>query len=72
MFLRDSIYGIKEVVLSGGVFQNSYLLEGLYKKLMDDGYRVYINELVPTNDSGISVGQAAVVQSIVESEKVND
>jgi hydrogenase maturation protein HypF len=68
----SDIYGIKEVVLSGGVFQNSYLLEGLYKKLMDDGYRVYINELVPTNDSGISVGQAAVVQSIVESEKVND
>jgi hydrogenase maturation protein HypF len=53
-------YGIKEVTLSGGVFQNSYLLECLYKKLINEGFTVYINELVPTNDSGISVGQAGV------------
>lgn len=54
-------YNIKDIVLSGGVFQNSYLLRGLYKKLVGDGSVVFINELVPTNDSGISVGQAGVV-----------
>jgi len=51
---------INQIVLSGGVFENIYLLESVYKKLKDEGFIVYFNQQVPINDSGISVGQLAV------------
>lgn len=53
-------YGIRDVALSGGVFQNSILLERCLISLRDNGYKVYINNIVPPNDSGISLGQAYV------------
>ena len=49
-----------KVVLSGGTFQNKYLLEGTEKVLLKNGFRVYSHNVVPTNDGGISVGQLAV------------
>jgi hydrogenase maturation protein HypF len=52
--------GLQDVVLSGGVFENGYLLEGLISKLRDQGLCVYYNRLTPTNDGGIAFGQAAV------------
>ncbi len=52
--------GLDRVVLSGGVFQNKILLEGLIKKLEKDGFRVFSHRLVPANDGGISLGQAVV------------
>ena len=52
--------GIKDVALSGGVFQNSILLERCLEILRDNGYRVYINNKVPPNDSGIALGQAYI------------
>jgi hydrogenase maturation protein HypF len=48
------------VALSGGVFQNARLtrvMEGELKRL---GLAVLVHELVPPNDGGISVGQAAI------------
>ena len=45
--------GLGIVALSGGVFQNRLLLEQL-------SFQVYINRRVPPNDSGLSLGQAAV------------
>jgi len=51
--------GLKDVVLSGGVFENVYLLRGLIFKLKERNFRVYYNRLIPTNDSGLSFGQAA-------------
>jgi len=62
-------YKLENVVLSGGVFQNNYLLEGLYKKLKDNGFKVFFNEKVPINDEGISLGQLAISDSIIEREK---
>ncbi|QNI30168.1 carbamoyltransferase HypF [Alloacidobacterium dinghuense] len=51
---------IRTVVLSGGVFQNSLLLEDL-KPLFDVGkIRAWTNHAVPSNDGGISLGQAAI------------
>lgn len=50
--------GISLVVLSGGVFQNEILLRYTLDGLREDGLFPYINELVPTNDGGISIGQA--------------
>lgn len=60
--LRD-FYGINEVVLSGGVFQNSYLLKRIYKNLKSLGFKVYYNKKIPINDSGISLGQLAVADA---------
>ena len=49
-----------KVVLSGGTFQNKYLLEGIEKMLTGSGFEVYSHHIVPTNDGGISLGQLAV------------
>ena len=57
--LRDE-RKINKVALSGGVFQNNFLLENVYNKLKKDGFDVYIHRKVPPNDGGISLGQAAI------------
>jgi hydrogenase maturation protein HypF len=48
------------VVLSGGVFQNDLLLRDLKRLLEQDSVEVWINQAVPANDGGISLGQAAL------------
>ncbi len=50
--------GINRVALSGGVFQNRLVLEGLYNMLRGSGFEVFVNQMVPVNDGGISLGQA--------------
>jgi len=55
-----NIYGIKNVVLSGGVFQNIYLLERCAKLLRQNKFTPLIPKRVPLNDGGISLGQAIV------------
>ncbi|HOP68650.1 MAG: carbamoyltransferase HypF [Dethiobacteria bacterium] len=52
-------YGSGRVVLSGGVFQNAYLLDHGVARLKNSGFEVYTNAKVPANDGGISFGQAA-------------
>ena len=49
--------GLNKVVLSGGVFQNRYLLEKSLNLLKVNRFMVYTNHLVPSNDGGISLGQ---------------
>ncbi len=56
-------YGIKEVVFSGGVFENDYLLVYILKKIKEKGFIGYYHQKIPTNDSGISVGQLAIAQA---------
>jgi hydrogenase maturation protein HypF len=48
------------VVLSGGVFQNELLLHDLNSLLERDSLQIWTNHLVPANDGGISLGQAAI------------
>jgi hydrogenase maturation protein HypF len=55
-----STEGINKVVLSGGVFQNKYLLTGTTELLRKSSFEVYSHALVPTNDGGIALGQLAV------------
>ena len=57
--IRDT-ESINKVVLSGGVFQNKYLLEGTIKILSENNFEVYSHATVPTNDGGIALGQLAV------------
>jgi hydrogenase maturation protein HypF len=52
--------GLGTAVLSGGVFQNRVLLEGVADRLERAGLRVLIPLRLPPNDGGISYGQAAV------------
>lgn len=46
-----------KVVLSGGCFQNTILLEGTIRELRKNGFIPYWHQHIPTNDGGISVGQ---------------
>jgi len=51
---------INKVVLSGGVFQNKYLLEKLIRILIGKNFYIYTNQLVPANDGGVSLGQLII------------
>ncbi|WP_426349016.1 carbamoyltransferase HypF [Alloiococcus sp. CFN-8] len=62
----NSIYGISEVVLSGGCFENQYLLLNLVKRLKARGLKVFYNQKVPINDSGISLGQLVIADQIIQ------
>jgi hydrogenase maturation protein HypF len=52
--------GLKKIVLSGGVFQNKYLVEVLENKLVKDNFAVHTHGKVPCNDGGLALGQLAV------------
>ena len=52
--------GIKTVALSGGVFQNELLFEALVDLLEREGFTVLTHSQVPTNDGGLSLGQAVI------------
>lgn len=56
--------GIVEVALSGGVWQNRILFESVRSGLEDEGFTVYFHKQTPTNDGGISLGQAVIANSI--------
>ena len=51
---------INKVVLSGGVFQNKLLLGMSLSLLYKEGFKVFQHNIVSCNDSGISLGQAAI------------
>ncbi len=50
-------FKLTNVVLTGGCFQNKYLLESAIKRLKKEGFRPYWNQMVPPNDGGIALGQ---------------
>ncbi len=52
--------GIRQVALSGGVFQNAYLVERAVAVLESRGFSVYTHQRVPANDGGIALGQAVL------------
>jgi hydrogenase maturation protein HypF len=52
--------GTDAVVLSGGVFQNELLLHDLKSLLEQEHLQIWTNRVVPSNDGGISLGQAAL------------
>lgn len=55
-FARKST-GLDRVVLSGGVFQNMYLLPRILDALAALGFEAYHHSRVSTNDEGIALGQ---------------
>jgi hydrogenase maturation protein HypF len=62
LLLRDQ-HGLGAVALSGGVFQNTFLLHAAVARLEARGFRVLLHARVPCNDGGISLGQAVVAAS---------
>lgn len=57
------IYGVKKVFLSGGVFQNRYLLNLMLSKFEAAGFEVFFHRKLPTNDGCISYGQIIIANS---------
>ncbi|MDY7018937.1 MAG: carbamoyltransferase HypF, partial [Chloroflexota bacterium] len=51
---------IKQVALSGGVFQNRLLLRKTVNLLKTNGFQVLTHKQSPCNDGGISLGQAVI------------
>jgi hydrogenase maturation protein HypF len=47
----------KQIVLSGGCFQNVRLLTAAVERLRLNGYRAYWPQQVPPNDGGLALGQ---------------
>ncbi len=60
--VRDERH-LNRVVLSGGVFQNIFLLDSTCRMLREDGFDVFTHSRVPTNDGGISLGQATIANA---------
>lgn len=67
---RDSS-GLEKIALSGGVFCNRYLTNRLIKLLKQADFDVLFNRLVPSNDGGISLGQAAIAAHKITCHKTS-
>jgi hydrogenase maturation protein HypF len=52
--------GLNKVALSGGVFQNRYLLGQTEERLTESGFNVYSPIKVPANDGGLCLGQLVI------------
>lgn len=53
------------VVLSGGCFQNKYLLENAIKSLIKHNFKPYWSQKIPINDGGLSLGQIQFAKTII-------
>lgn len=60
-----------KIVLSGGCFQNVYLLEEVINKLETNDFNVYWHQRVPTNDGGIAFGQIIASEWNIKSKISN-
>jgi len=63
---------VKTVALSGGCWQNRILSERFPVLLKEKGYEVLTNRLVPTNDGGLSLGQAYIAANIAKVARQKD
>ncbi len=62
------IAGERKIVLSGGCFQNVYLLQKVLDKLEKMGCEPFIHRNIPSNDGGIAPGQV-LAALMMDSEK---
>ncbi|SLM30173.1 (NiFe) hydrogenase maturation protein HypF [Desulfamplus magnetovallimortis] len=57
--------GVNKVVLSGGVFHNTFILSGMVGFLEKEKMRVYTHKKVPCGDGGIALGQIIAADALV-------
>ena len=53
-------HNLDTMVLTGGVFQNARLTDVVESGLRGEGFNVLVHSVIPPNDGGISIGQAAI------------
>jgi hydrogenase maturation protein HypF len=53
-----SLLGETQVCLTGGCFQNRYLIERAVRRIREEGCSPYWHQQLPPNDGGLSLGQA--------------
>ena len=53
-------YGIRQIALSGGVWQNQFLIEKTYHALEKEGFAPLIHRYLPPNDGCVAFGQALI------------
>ncbi|MEO6804488.1 MAG: carbamoyltransferase HypF [Granulicella sp.] len=57
--------GLNRICLSGGSFQNAYLLHRTVEGLRARGFGVFLHSVVPANDGGIALGQAVIANVLL-------
>jgi hydrogenase maturation protein HypF len=60
--------GLRQVALSGGVWQNATLLHLTGERLTRAGFEVITHRQVPANDGGLALGQAAVAAALLSKQ----
>jgi len=64
---------LNRVCLSGGTFQNVFLLRRAANALRSNGFEVFLHALVPPNDGGIALGQAVIANArLAAGDRAND
>ncbi|WP_309735002.1 carbamoyltransferase HypF [Chamaesiphon sp. OTE_75_metabat_556] len=66
--LRNQYPEMKKVVLTGGCFQNRYLLERSSEQLQRHDFLVGYHHQLPSNDGGIAVGQIMAALRLLKYE----
>ena len=61
--------GIATIGLTGGVFANRLLLQGLRESLTNRGYEVLTHRIVPCNDGGLALGQATIAAAAHQAQE---
>ncbi|HZC18936.1 MAG TPA: Sua5/YciO/YrdC/YwlC family protein, partial [Rubrobacteraceae bacterium] len=67
--IREAGGGVSAVALSGGTFQNLLLTEQVVELLAGKGFVVYRHRRVPTNDGGLSLGQAVLADEFFRKDE---
>lgn len=63
---------LEQVCLSGGTFNNSYLLEHLSSRLRAERFQVFTHSEVPAGDGGLCLGQAVVAAHNLAAHRQED